>query len=75
MKIDAPTRVPLECATLVEELVRNAVEFGQAAVGSECSIELDEYTLLTYQRKFLYEYLEQRLTVEPGESIAALRFK
>lgn len=75
MQIDTPTIVPAECSTLVEELVRNAVDFGRASVGSECAIALEEYTVLTFQRKFLYEYLEQRVIIEPGEAVARLRFR
>lgn len=75
MKIDAPTMVPLECYTLVEELVRNAVEFGRASIGHTCALELDEYSVLTYQRKFLYEYLETNLHVDPRKPAALLRFR
>ena len=71
MKIDAPTWVPVECYTLIEELVSNAVLFGLSGGG----IHTDEYKVLTYQRKFLYEYLAERLTYNHGETMARLRFR
>ena len=71
MKIDVPTVVPVECYTLIEELVRNAVLFGLNGGG----IHTDEYQVLTYQRKFLYEYLEDRLEWKHGDTAALLRFR
>jgi len=75
MKLETPTFVPVECYTLVEEVVRNAVDFGRASVGHTCALELDEYSILTYQRKFLYEYLADRIKPNSDETCALLRFR
>ena len=75
MKIDTPITVPAECVALVEELVHNAVDFGRASIGRTCALELDEYSVLTLQRKFLYEYLAERVTREPADRVCALRFR
>lgn len=71
MIIDHATYVPLELSQLVEETVKNAVLLGLAGG----RIDGDEYSVLTLQRKFLYEYLESRIRCEPGEQLAALRFR
>ena len=71
MIVDTPTRVPLELCKLIEETVNNAVLFGLDGGG----IHTDAYSILTIQRKFLYEWLEQRVTPTPGETMTAIRFR
>ena len=71
MLVDTPTRVPLELYKLVEETVNNAVLFGLDGGG----IHTDAYSILTFQRKFLYEWLEERVTPNEDEAMAVLRFR
>ena len=69
-RIDAATRMPAELVTLVDELVKNAVLLGLAGGG----VHTDEYSILTYQRKFLYEYLELNLLWDEEAPMTTLRF-
>ena len=71
MIVDTPTRVPLELCKLIEETVNNAVVFGLDGGG----IHTDAYSTLTIQRKFLYEWLELRVTPRDDEPMAAIRFR
>ena len=71
MIVDTPTRVPLELSKLIEETIANAVVFGLDGGG----IHTEAYSTLTIQRKFLYEWLELRVTPREGEAMAAVRFR
>ena len=71
MTVSAATYVPLELCKLIEETVSNAVLLGLAGG----RIDGDEYSILTLQRKFLYEYLEDRVIRIDDEPLATLRFR
>ena len=71
MIVDTPTRVPLELCKLIEETVNNAVVFGLDGGG----IHTEAYSTLTIQRKFLYEWLEARVTPKQDEAMTAVRFR